>query len=149
MDKYKFGKTSIKRLESCHEDLIKIAQASISLSPIDFGIAEGHRSLERQRELYEEGKSKVDGIIKKGKHNYYPSHAFDVYAWVNNKASWDSKELCLIAGIIISVANLLYREDEISHIIRWGGNWDMDGQIISDQNFIDLPHFELYKPKED
>lgn len=27
--------------------------------------------------------------------------------------------------------------------IRWGGNWDMDGEPVTDQNFQDLVHFEL------
>jgi hypothetical protein len=28
-------------------------------------------------------------------------------------------------------------------MIRWGGNWDMDGEPITDQDFQDLVHFEL------
>lgn len=134
---YKFGTTSKQRLATCHEDLQKVFGAAIALSPIDFGIAEGHRSLERQKQLFDEGKSRIDGISKKGKHNYSPSLAVDVYAFVNGKASWDSKELCVITGVVLAVAA------NYGIKLRWGGNWDMDGQIISDQNFIDLPHFEL------
>lgn len=134
---YKFGTTSKERLSTCHEDLQKVLESAIALSPIDFGIAEGHRTIERQKQLFDEGKSKIDGITKKGKHNYSPSLAVDVYAFVNGKASWDAKELCLIAGVILSVAA------NYGIKLRWGGNWDNDGQIISDQNFIDLPHFEL------
>ena len=65
-----------------------------------------------------------------------PSLAGDIYAWVG-KASWDKNHLILIAGVILSCA------DELGTPLRWGGNWDGDGVIISDQNFIDLPHFEL------
>lgn len=134
---YKFGTTSKERLATCHEDLQKVFEAAIALSPVDFGIAEGHRSIERQKQLFDEGKSRIDGITKKGKHNYSPSLAVDVYAFVNGKASWDSNELCIIAGVVLAVAA------NYGIKLRWGGNWDMDGQIISDQNFIDLPHFEL------
>lgn len=137
MSVYQFGTTSKNRLNTCHDDLIKVLTAAIALSPIDFGIAEGHRSLDRQKQLFGEGKSRIDGITKKGKHNYSPSLAVDVYAFVNGKASWNEKELCLIAGVILSVAA------NYGIKLRWGGNWDGDGQIISDQNFIDLPHFEL------
>lgn len=134
---YKFGTTSKERLATCHDDLQKVFEAAIALSPIDFGIAEGYRSIERQKQLFDEGKSRIDGISKKGKHNYSPSLAVDIYAFVNGKASWDSNELCVIAGVVLAVAA------NYGIKLRWGGNWDMDGQIISDQNFIDLPHFEL------
>jgi len=26
--------------------------------------------------------------------------------------------------------------------IRWGGNWDMDGEPVTDQEFQDLVHYE-------
>jgi len=29
--------------------------------------------------------------------------------------------------------------------LRWGGNWDMDGEPITDQDFQDLVHFEEVK----
>ena len=143
MNKFKLGRTSLSRLDSCHEDLQKIVLTAIELSPIDFGVAEGHRTVERQKELFDEGKSKIDGITKKGKHNSYPSHAFDFYAYVNGKATWEPQHLCVIAGIIMATATMLYIQGDIEHRLRWGGNWDGDGEIISDQNFIDLPHFEL------
>ena len=143
MYSFKLGKTSLSRLDTCHKDLQKIVLASIELSPIDFGIAEGHRTKERQKELFDQGKSKIDGITVKGKHNYSPSLAFDFYAFVGGKAIWEPQHLCVIAGIIQATAKMLYIQGEVEHRLRWGGNWDGDGEIISDQNFIDLPHFEL------
>ena len=134
---YKFGKTSLERLSTCDDRLQNLFMIAISRSPVDFGIAEGHRTIARQKKLYDEGKSKIDGVTRKGKHNYSPSRAVDVYAWVNGKASWDKKHLILIAGVVLACA----KEARID--IRWGGNWDGDGEIISDQNFIDLPHYEL------
>lgn len=145
---FSFGKRSLDNLATCHEDLHAIAKEAILDSQIDFGISEGHRSVERQKELYDKQLSKIDGINKKGKHNYNPSLAFDVYAYVkdNRKLAYDEKHLCTIAGTVIGAANKLFRNGSISHIIRWGGNWDMDGQIVYDQSFQDLPHFELKKP---
>lgn len=135
----KLSKTSIERLSTCHSDIQKVITLAIELSPVDFGIAEGHRSEERQIELFNEGKSKV----KKGKHNFYPSRAVDIYAFVNRKASWDNAHLTFLGGFIIACAKHLKEKGEITHDFRWGGNWDGDGEIISDQNFIDLPHFEI------
>lgn len=140
---FKFSVTSRQRLETCHPDLIKIFETAIKMSDVDFGIAEGFRDVERQMKLFKEGKSKIDGIHRKGKHNYNPSHAVDIYAYYENKAQWDSEHLCYISGIIKAVSELLYKENKISHQIRWGGNWDRDGIILKDQSFDDLVHFEL------
>ena len=145
---YKLGKGSLKKLESVHHDLVKIIKLAITRTPVDFGISEGHRSLERQKELYDQGKSKIDGINKKGKHNYSPSLAIDLYAYhpdieVRKKLAYDVPTLCIIAGVIISCADELKAKGDIKHSIRWGGNWDNDGVILYDQSFDDLPHFEL------
>ena len=145
---YKLGKGSLKKLESVHHDLVKIIKLAITRTPVDFGISEGHRSLERQKELYDQGKSKIDGINKKGKHNYSPSLAIDLYAYhpdieVRKKLAYDVPTLCIIAGVIISCADELKAKGDIKHSLRWGGNWDNDGVILYDQSFDDLPHFEL------
>jgi peptidoglycan L-alanyl-D-glutamate endopeptidase CwlK len=145
---YKLGKGSLKKLESVHHDLVKIIKLAITRTPVDFGISEGHRTLERQKELYDQGKSKIDGINKKGKHNYSPSLAIDLYAYhpdieVRKKLAYDVPTLCLIAGVIISCADELKAKGDIKHSVRWGGNWDNDGVILYDQSFDDLPHFEL------
>lgn len=135
--KYAFGITSLKRLSTCDPRLSAVLLLAIDRSPIDFGIAEGHRSLERQKELFDEGKSKVDGVTRKGKHNYTPSQAVDVYAFINGRASWEGSSLLFIAGVIFSCAS------ELGLRLRWGGNWDQDGEIVTDQKFQDFPHFEI------
>lgn len=145
---YKFGKRSMNKLNTCHRDLIKIHELSISRSLLDYSIIEGNRSIERQQKLFKDGKSKIDGITKKGKHNLIPSEATDIMIYhsdskIRKMIAFDIASLCFIAGIIQSCADELYNKGEISHKIRWGGNWDMDGVIIKDQSFNDLVHFEL------
>jgi len=140
---YKFGKTSKERLATCHEDIRLIANVAIQRSQIDFGIAEGHRTVERQYDLYKAGLSKIDGVNKRGKHNYKPSLAFDIYAWVNGRSSYDQRYIIFIAGVILAVAKELKEQGRIQTELRWGGNWDGDGQIINDQSFNDLVHFEI------
>jgi len=140
---YKFSNKSKERLNTCHEDLRLIANIAIKRSQIDFGIAEGHRSVERQYDLYKAGLSKIDGVNKRGKHNYKPSLAFDIYAWVNGRSSYDQRYIIFIAGVILAVAKELKEQGRIDTELRWGGNWDGDGQIINDQSFNDLVHFEI------
>lgn len=86
-------------------------------------------------------------LTKKGKHNYNPSLALDFCACVSGKRNlaYDPCHLTYIASMFVCCAQELYLAGEISHIIRWGGNWDRDGEIITDQGFDDLCHVELVK----
>jgi len=145
---YKFGEKSLEKLKTCHEDLQKILLLAISVSNVDFGISEGYRPVERQNQLFREGKSKIDGINKKGKHNYNPSEAADFYIYhpdieMRRKMAYDKNHLSYVAGVIQSSAEMLYNEGVIKHKIRWGGNWDSDGVIAFDQSFLDMPHVEI------
>lgn len=148
---FKFGNRSLEKLATCHIDLQKIFNLAISISKVDFGVSEGHRSIERQYQLFIEGKSKIDGITKKGKHNKKPSEAVDTYIYhpdltTRRKLAYDRMHLAYIAGLIDACAEKLFKEGEITHLIRWGANWDSDGIIDYDQSFDDFPHFELIKP---
>lgn len=144
---YKLSETSAERLRTCHEDLQKIVVLAIQISPIDFVIVEGHRTKARQQEMFKKGLSKIDGVTKLGKHNYEPSMAVDLCAYVrgNKSLAYDVKHLCAIGGAMCAAAAILLDEGEITHKLRWGANWDMDGEIITDQTFQDLPHFEIVK----
>lgn len=118
---------------------------AINVSDVDFGIAEGHRSVALQQKYFKEGKSKIDGIKTLGKHNYNPAMAVDIYPFVDGKANYTPEIVTYIAGIIRVVSEILYSSGKITFKIRWGGNWDMDGLILIDQSFDDRPHFELVK----
>lgn len=155
-----YSNRSSEKLNSCHRDLQLIFKQAIQWSKVDFGISEGHRSVDRQRRLYAVGRTEelhkkpitfVDGIIKKSKHNKIPSDALDIYSYVSDKnmlkkIMYDPNHLSYIAGVVDSAAEYLFSLGRITHKIRWGGNWDGDGIIKEDQSFDDLPHFELKKP---
>ena len=132
-----FGKVSRERLDTCNYQLQKVMKLAIQRTFVDFGIAEGNRSLERQKELFAKGLTTKDGVITFSKHNSMPSMAVDIFGWVNGKECYTVAVMCYLAGVIQSCAA------ELNIPIRWGGNWDQDGEIITDQTFQDLPHFEL------
>lgn len=128
---YKFSKRSLNNLKNVDKRLIHICNELIS--HIDFTVIEGHRSLERQLELYEQGYSQIDGITKKGKHNYLPSLAIDIIPYKKGHNPFDgSKEseemFNTLAKEFKKVAN------ELGYKITWGGDW---------KSFKDLPHFQL------
>lgn len=142
---YTFGNRSKEKLATCHHDLQLVMEESLKVSVVDFGVSEGNRSVEKQQEYFRTGKSKVDGIKIVGKHNMQPSWAADIYAYVAGKPSlaFNKTYLTYLGGVITSVAQRLLNEGKITHKIRWGFNWDSDGEIGTDQTFQDLPHFEL------
>lgn len=147
---YTYSQVSRKRLDTAHNDLQRVFELALERSHVDFGIAQGERTVEQQQQYFDEGKSKVnprayetlEELLSKGKHIVdgdirKKSEAVDVYAYYNGKAQWDKEHLCYIAGVVMSCAI------ELGIDLRWGGNWDSDGVVISDQSFQDLPHFEL------
>jgi len=54
----------------------------------------------------------------------------------------DTKRFYHFGGYVLGVASELFKRGEITHRLRWGGDWDGDTDV-SDQQFNDLPHFEL------
>ena len=148
---YEFGKRSRKRLNTCHPDLILIMEEVIKI--YDFSVIEGLRTTKKQREYYETGRSQLDGVHKLSKHQDSGdglSYAIDIMPYYKGFNPFNNengaKSFYYLAGIVQTVASILYKEGKISHIIRWGGNWDSDMDFFGDSTFFDLPHFELIKP---
>ena len=133
--KFRFGKTSQMKLYTIHPDLEIIMEDALDTGIMDFSIIEGHRGEIEQNRYYRLGKSRVK--FPDGKHNKKPSGAVDAAPYINGKVSWNKLHCCVLAGIILACA----AKREIK--LRWGGNWDMDSEPITDQDFQDLVHFEL------
>lgn len=142
MNKYRFSRRSLERLQTCDPLLQKLFHRVIKIC--DCTILEGVRSDERQMELFRQDLSKLDGVNKKSKHqanDHGYSMAIDVAPYPIPK-DWgknDTKELArfyYFMGIVKGVAATLNIK------IRCGGDWDGDNQF-NDQSFDDIIHFEL------
>ena len=133
-----FGKRSEANLETASLSLQHLMRQALALNLIDFSITEGFRPRFKQDEYFAAGKSKVRW--PNSKHNIQPySGAVDAVPYVRGKLSYNYYHCCFLAGVILALAK------KISVPVRWGGNWDMDLEPITDQDFNDLVHFELYK----
>ena len=136
----KFGRKSRERLETCHPDLQTLFNAVIE--EIDCSVICGHRNKEDQDKAVALGHSKAN--YPKGKHNSNPSNAIDVAPY---PVDWDDlQRFYYFAGWVMAKAKILKNVGEISHNIRWGGNWRgfENGVIDFKKNtFNDLPHFEV------
>jgi len=141
MSKFRFGKNSQKRLDTCHILLQFLMKEVLSLGVVDFTIICGHRTKESQDHAYRYGRSKLKW--PQSKHNSLPSLAIDIAPWVNGEVSFSRNHSIFLAGIVMGVA----KKERIP--IRWGGNWDMDEEVITDQSFQDLLHFELMEDRNE
>ena len=128
---YKFSKRSLDNLSNVDKRLVDICNELIK--EVDFTVIEGHRSLERQLELYQQGFSQIDGITKKGKHNYLPSRAIDIIPYKKGHNPFDgSKESSdMFKDLAIRFKRVA---NELNIKVEWGGDW---------KSFKDLPHFQI------
>ena len=53
---FKLSQRSKDRLVGVHPDLVKVVHRALELTPVDFGITEGVRSLETQKKYVAEGR---------------------------------------------------------------------------------------------
>lgn len=128
------SRTSKARLETSHPDLQRVFNKVAETERIQ--IIEGRRSRQRQRELLLQGASQTMNskhVTEEGG----LSDAIDA-APVNDEGeiNWqDTKGFREFGERVLKVA------DSMQIKLRWGGDWDGDGDYL-DQKFNDLVHFE-------
>lgn len=131
---FQLSKRSQQRLEGVHPDLQKVVLLAITLTTVDFGVTEGVRTPERQRELVAKGASTTTNsrhIPKKPalRPELGPvSHAVDLAAYVGSEVRWDWPLYHKLADAMKTAAL------KLKVPIVWGGDWT---------TFKDGPHFEL------
>ena len=119
---FKFSQRSIKNLEGVNYKLRMVVERALSLSEVDFGITEGVRSLERQKELVASGKSQTMRSY------HLRGNAVDVVAYVNGKVSWEWPLYEKISKAFKEAAK------ELEVKITWGGDW---------KTFKDGVHYQI------
>jgi peptidoglycan L-alanyl-D-glutamate endopeptidase CwlK len=131
-----YSGTSMLKLQSCHEDLRAIFNEVIK--HYNCTIVCGHRNEKDQAEAFNAGKSKAKWPLSL--HNHVPSLAIDAMPYPVDYTDLD--RLRTFAGYVLGIAQLMLTAKKTLHLVRWGGDWDMDTQV-KDNNFNDLGHFEL------
>lgn len=138
MDRYSFGAASETNLSTCHEDLQKIARFVIRF--YDHSIVEGHRTREKHEEYANADPPLTKVKYENGKHSKIPSKALHAYPYPGGLENL--REMTYLAGMYHMAALILKDRREVTHDLRWGGDWDMDDDF-DDQKWNDLGHFEL------
>lgn len=147
---FKLSTKSLTTLIGVDDRLVRVVLRAIKTTKVDFGVIEGRRTLERQRELVAAGASQT--LMSK----HIDGHAVDLMAYIGPRASW---ELNLYDDIADAMKAAAIAENVG---LRWGAAWSindirewpdtmaeaMNAYIDKRRNegkrpFIDAPHFEL------
>ena len=124
---FRFSKRSLERMEGVHPHLVAVMHRALELTPIDFTVLEGVRSLDRQKELVANGASQTMNsrhlIADNG-----VAHAIDIAPYVDGTVSWHWPHYHTLAPAVKQAAL------ELNVPIEWGGDW---------KSFKDGPHWQL------
>lgn len=121
---YKFSNRSLNNLKGVDEKLVNLMTEVLQKSPYDFGITEGLRTIEKQKEYVKAGKSQtMNSYHLKGK-------AVDIKVYKDGEVIWDLKYYKEIANLVKRTAA------EKGLKITWGGDW---------KTLVDGPHFQIEK----
>jgi len=127
---FKFGERSAQILATADEKLQTLCNEVIK--HYDFSVIEGTRSLQRQQELYRDGKSQIDGVINRGKHNYMPSLAIDVLPYKKGHNTFDGSD----------ESELMFWR-MLWHFERASVKFGIPIRLGAFWSFKDFPHIEL------
>ena len=147
---YKLSTKSQERLIGVEPELKEIVYEAIKVTKIDFGVIEGLRTEEKQKQLVESGASQT----MKSKH--LEGRAVDLMAYIGGRGSWELNVYDEIADAMKEAAV------KVDVAVRWGAAWtvtdirEWEGTMEEAMNsyidtrrgqgrrpFIDAPHFEL------
>lgn len=147
---FKLSQRSLDNLNGVDPKLVAVVKRAIELTKVDFGVIEGLRTVERQRELVDKGASQTMAS------KHVEGKAVDLMAYIGSRASWELNLYDDIADAVKAAAI------ELDVPVRWGAAWQVadirkwQGTMASAMNayiderraqgrrpFIDGPHFEL------
>ena len=132
---FELGKTSLARLQGVDETLVNVVKRAIEISEVDFTVLEGVRTLERQRELYAQGRTAPGKIVTwTMKSRHIEGKAVDLVPY---PLDWnDLEKFNKIKDAMFQAAK------ELDVNLRWGADWDGDGNY-REKGEYDSPHFEI------
>lgn len=137
---FRLGAQSLARLKGVHPDLVRVVERAIAISPQDFMVLEGVRTLARQKELYAQGRTKPGPKVTWTlTSNHFVKadgfgHAVDLVPYPvdwNALSKFDAMSKAMFAAAA-----------ELGVPLRWGADWDRDGKP-RERGETDSPHFEL------
>jgi peptidoglycan LD-endopeptidase CwlK len=119
------GQRSLSRLDGVHPDLVRVVKKAAAMSPLDFTVLEGLRTLDRQKQLIAAGASSLKDPTRS---RHVTGHAVDLAPMIGGTVRWDWPLYHQLAAVVKDAA----KAENVP--IQWGGDW---------RTFKDGPHWEL------
>lgn len=119
---------SLDRLKGVHPELVEVVKRAIEITPIDFMVIEGVRSVEQQKQNVAKGVSKTMNSKHLVQSDGY-SHAVDLGPLVGKQIPWDDfSKFKQVSEAMKKAAS------ELGVRITWGGDW---------KTLVDGPHYQI------
>lgn len=119
---FRLSERSLSRLQGVHPHLVAVVKLAITLTPVDFVVTEGLRTIDRQRQLLKIGATRTL------RSRHLTGHAVDLAPWAVGTVRWDWPLFHKIAPAMKQAAA------DLGIPIEWGGDW---------KSFRDGPHWQL------
>lgn len=128
MADFYLGRTSRRNLKGVHPDLVRVIARAIEITTLDFGVTEGVRTIGKQKDYFDNGKSwTMDSLHLLQEDDY--GHAVDLYCRdPQGRVTWKHRFFRPVIQAIITAAI------ELGVQVRFGGLW---------RDTQDSPHVEL------
>jgi len=129
MDHYRFGAGSKRELDGVHSHLVILVTETLLLSPVDFAVFDGIRTLDEQR-----------GNIRRGvswtlQSRHLTGHAVDLVPYIDGRLTWsETSAFITIGGLMRSAAKRHGIAIKWGALKKYGGDWSIKN---------DMAHFEL------
>ncbi len=134
---FRFSKKSLAQLDTVDPRLKALAIQVLSVSPIDFTIVQGRRTVAQSAQNIKNGTSFLSDPSKS---KHVTGEAIDFAPYVNGKLDWDDREK------FWTIAKLFKQEAEKMGIkVRLGADWNGNGSYKDEvqRGSFDGGHVEL------
>ena len=110
---FKLSQRSLDRLIGVKPQLVAVVKRAIVLTRVDFGVTEGIRTIETQKQYVAQGKSQT----MNSKH--LTGDAVDLVAYIDGKVSWELNVYDDLADAMAEAGR------ELGVSLKWGAAWNV------------------------
>lgn len=132
MSKFTLSQRSKNNLIGVNPLLVKIAYRALEISPVDFAVIEGVRTLEKQK------KNVKKGVSKTLNSRHLTGDAIDILpSAIKPGMEWQPH---FFEPVLMAFKQAA---DEEGVTLRFGKNWKSDPSLAVETGFPDYPHVEI------
>ena len=128
------------RFSGVDQRLVDIAQEACQVLPFDVIVVEGVRTIQRQRDLYAQGRTKPGKVVT------WTMNSKHIDGLAVDLAPYDHETKQILWGDVLKFNDLIRSMLRIAAAhkvkIRSGADWNQNG-VLRENRETDSPHFEL------